>query len=370
MSTPKNPSMHPDSGLVVSQVTHHFGDFCAVCEVDLRIAPGQVHCLLGPSGSGKSTLLRLVAGLERLQRGRISINGVDVARAVPESSGAPLDSPPERRSIGFVFQDYALFPHLNVLRNVSFGMADRSSTGSHGAARELLDRVGLGPYAEAMPHTLSGGQQQRVALARALARQPDVMLLDEPFSGLDTRLRHDIRQRTLSILQAEGVATLMVTHDPGEALSTSDVVSVIRHGHIVQSGSPTEVYGRSFNRDVAEVFGPVNALVGRVDGGTVATPFGPLDASHLESGQPAQVLVRPESLIVQVAEENGPSPGHAPATIRSVAREGAIVHIEVVLDDGLAITVHDLTRSPWRAADRVHVSLVSGAAMVRPVTSS
>jgi iron(III) transport system ATP-binding protein len=203
--------------------------------VDLHVAAGEVHCLLGPSGSGKTTLLRLIAGLERAGEGTIKINDALVA-------GPDGHLPPERRAVGFVFQDFALFPHLNARKNVMFGMSkDRPRRERKQAADALLARVGMGGFEKCMPHTLSGGQQQRVALARALARNPAVMLLDEPFSGLDAELRDRVRTETLALLRAAGVATLMVTHDPHEALIAADHVSVMRHGKVAASGAPDDV---------------------------------------------------------------------------------------------------------------------------------
>ena len=200
--------------------------------VDLELMPGRVHCLLGDSGSGKTTLLRLIAGFERPSGGAVSIDGVDVA--------GPTFVPPERRPVGFVFQDYALFPHLSVRRNVCFGM-DGPRRERAGKCDQLLARVGMSGYAKVMPHALSGGQQQRVALARALARDPKVMLLDEPFSGLDQTLRDRVRGDTLDVLRSAGVAVLMVTHDPREAMVCADKVSVMRSGRVVASGGPTDV---------------------------------------------------------------------------------------------------------------------------------
>lgn len=205
-------------------------------DVDLDLHAGRVHCLLGDSGSGKSTLLRLVAGLERLRghHGTITIGD----RVV---SGGARHVPPEKRAIGLVFQDYALFPHLSVRRNVMFGMRGRPRRQRRAAAVALLDRVGMADFAEKMPDTLSGGQQQRVALARALGRGPEVMLLDEPFTGLDARLRDQVRDVTLEVLRDARVATLMVTHDPHEALIAADAISVMRAGRIIMSGLPHDV---------------------------------------------------------------------------------------------------------------------------------
>ena len=206
----------------------------AVEEIDLNVRRGEVHALLGASGSGKSTLLRLIAGLERPDAGRVMLGERVVA-------GEGRDAPPERRPVGIVFQDYALFPHLSVERNVCFGMKGRPRRERRGRARVLLRRVGLEDRAKSMPHTLSGGQQQRVALARALARDPAVMLLDEPFSGLDAELRDRVRETTLRVLREAGVAVVMVTHDPAEALAAADRVSLIRDGRIDATGDPGEI---------------------------------------------------------------------------------------------------------------------------------
>ncbi len=206
--------------------------------VSLAVPAGSVHCLLGPSGSGKSTLLRLIAGLEMARSGTIRIGGDTVC-------GPGRHVSPERRQAGFVFQDFALFPHLNVRKNVMFGMVGRTPRLSRGdriaAADDLIERVGMAGFEKKMPHTLSGGQQQRVALARAMARGPKVMLLDEPFSGLDATLREHVRETTLRVLKESGVATLMVTHDPHEALAAADHVSVMRSGQIDASGLPDDV---------------------------------------------------------------------------------------------------------------------------------
>ena len=198
--------------------------------VDLALQKGEVHALLGPSGCGKSTLLRLIAGLERPDAGRIHL----ADRCVSDDN---IQVAPEHRPVGFMFQDYALFPHLNVERNVCFGMTGVPRQARREKANDLLARVGLAEKADAMPHTLSGGQQQRVALARALARDPQVMLLDEPFSGLDAELRVSVREETLRVLRETGVAVLMVTHDPAEAQAVADQINMMKAGRIIDFDS-------------------------------------------------------------------------------------------------------------------------------------
>ena len=198
-------------GLVLDTLSHSYGDTVVVPEVSLTVAPGELLCLLGPSGCGKTTTLRIAAGLEEVRQGRVTLDG----RLV---SGDGVHIPPEHRHVGFLFQDYALFPHLNVCGNVEFGLDGLTRPARRQRALDMLAQVGMADYAGAWPHQLSGGQQQRVGLARALAPQPGLMLLDEPFSGLDKRLRDQIRDETQRVLKANGVATLMVTHDPEEAM--------------------------------------------------------------------------------------------------------------------------------------------------------
>ena len=234
-STPSPARSSTPPAVQVDHLVHGYVRGLAVVhDVSLTVAAGQVHCLLGSSGSGKTTLLRLIAGLERPWSGEIWIAGERV-----ESLG--VHRPPEQRRIGYVFQDYALFPHLTVAQNVMYGMTVAPRGARRQAALEWLARVDLADRADAMPHMLSGGQQQRVALVRALARGPAVMLLDEPFSGLDVELREKVRQETLALLQAAQVATVMVTHDPQEAYVAANIISVMQAGRIVTQGRPDEV---------------------------------------------------------------------------------------------------------------------------------
>ena len=243
--------------LEIQNIHRRFGDKAAVYDVSLALMPGQVTCLLGPSGCGKSTTLRIIAGVEHQDSGNVMVDGeliCDGVRSVPT----------ERRGIGLMFQDFALFPHLNVWKNVAFGL-----TGAKAARRkravDLLARVGLADYADKMPSQLSGGEQQRVALARAIAPRPRVMLLDEPFSGLDDRLRDDVREATLDILRDDGTAVVMVTHDPEEAMKMADEIALMRAGRIVQRGTPYVMYNSPVDREAAAFFGDVNVIPARVE---------------------------------------------------------------------------------------------------------
>jgi iron(III) transport system ATP-binding protein len=241
--------------LTLEQVSHAYGAVEAVRDVSLALAPGELVCLLGPSGCGKTTVLRLSAGLEELQKGRVLIDGRVVA-------DGRRQEPPEARNVGLMFQDYALFPHLSAAGNVEFGLRRLTGAERRARAAEALEKVGMGGQAEAFPHTLSGGQQQRVALARALAPEPHIMLLDEPFSGLDVRLRNQIRDDALHVLKSSGAATLMVTHDPEEAMFMADRIAVMRDGRILQVGPPADLYYAPADAFVAGFFGDINRLRG------------------------------------------------------------------------------------------------------------
>ena len=278
-------------GLSIASMTHRFDRVTALHEISLDLCEGQILALLGPSGCGKTTLLRLVAGLETIQQGRIDIGGQTV------SAPSGFDLPPERRNVGFLFQDYALFPHLSAADNVAFGLRHLGDAERRKRVGEVLEQVGVSALADAYPHTLSGGQQQRIALARALAPSPRMVLLDEPLSGLDARLRHRLADTLLAILREAGMTAVLVTHDPEEAMYVADRIGVMRDGRLVQLGAPNAVYARPANPFVANFLSDSNRLKGTVgSSGTIDTGWGLVSAGDLPPGASAQVLVRYEGI--------------------------------------------------------------------------
>lgn len=291
VSRPRTPASIA-ARLVYEQVFHSYGDVPAVQGVDLDIAPGEIVCLLGPSGCGKTTLLRLAAGVEQPDAGRILINDQDVTRG-------PTMLPPESRGVGLMFQDFALFPHLTNLANVMFGLRALPQAEAEREARRALDRVGLAALAGVYPHMLSGGEQQRVALARAVAPRPNVLLMDEPFSGLDRRLRDEVREETLGVLRESRVTCVAVTHDPEEALNMGDRIALMRAGKLVQVDAPEAIYRRPKDLFAARYFCDLNEFAGRVRGGGVDTPVGVFPAAGLTEGDEAIVAVRPSGIQLQ-----------------------------------------------------------------------
>lgn len=286
------------SGLTVSGLSHSFGPQQILKDISLNVAPGEILCLLGPSGCGKTTTLRLIAGLEELQTGRIAWNDLVLA-------DTGLNVPPEKRQVGLLFQDFALFPHLTVAENVAFGLKGLSAEERDSRVHEVLDQVGMLRYGTKYPHFLSGGEQQRVALARARAPRPRIFLLDEPFSNLDTRLRNQLRDLCLHVLKKSDSSSVIVTHDPEEAMFMGDKVAVMQDGEIVQIGPPEELYFRPLSAFVAGLFGEVNEITGRVVDGHVVTPLGRVCAPNLNDGMEVDVLVRPEALHVSEGSDRG-----------------------------------------------------------------
>ena len=272
--------------LEIRNLVRRFEGRAVVDGISLTIMPGQVTCLLGPSGCGKSTTLRMIAGVEMQDAGEIWVDGKLVCDTITRV-------PPERRGIGLMFQDFALFPHLSVADNVAFGLKGPRDE-KRARVAELLDRVDLIRFIDGYPHQLSGGEQQRVALARALAPRPRIMLMDEPFSGLDNRLRDGIRDETLDVLKAEDTAVLLVTHEPEEAMRMADEIALMRDGRIVQRGAPYNVYTRPVDRAAVAFFSDTNVLRARVQGALVMTPFGRFLAPGIPDGTDVDIVFRPQ----------------------------------------------------------------------------
>jgi iron(III) transport system ATP-binding protein len=275
--------------LEFERVSRRFGRTAAVADVSLTLKPGEIACLLGPSGCGKTTLLRIAAGIDRPDTGRLLFDGQEMA-------GPNRFVPPERRNIGLMFQDFALFPHLSIIENVAFGLKNLPASEARTIARHALERVGLAHYAQSYPHHLSGGEQQRVALARALVPRPQVMLMDEPFSGLDQRLRESVRAETLTLLRETRASCLLVTHDPVEAMGLADRIFLMRQGHLIQSGTPEELYRQPVDAAAARFFSDANELKGHVAGGAVDTPLGAFPVPGQHRGADALVLIRPQGI--------------------------------------------------------------------------
>jgi putative spermidine/putrescine transport system ATP-binding protein len=305
-------------------LSRHYGSVVALDKLDLTLEPGQLIALLGPSGCGKTTTLRLLAGLEDADAGRVIVGGRDITHVSAS-----------KRDMGMVFQAYSLFPHMTVRQNVAFGLRLRRVSAAERDQRaiEMLELVGLAEHATRYPHQLSGGQQQRVALARALAIEPQVLLLDEPLSALDAKVRAQLRDEIRRIQLEVGITTLFVTHDQEEALAIADRVGVMRAGHLEQLAPPTEVYSRPATSFVAEFVGLSNRLAGEVKDGSVIVRGCtlPLVERDTPNGQ-VVALVRPEAVTLasqRAAEPAGPLAG----TVIAVTFLGATSRVTVDLGD-------------------------------------
>ncbi len=302
-------------------VSHSYGVGLAIRDLSLTIRPAEIGCLVGPSGCGKTTLLRLAAGIERPTSGRVLLDR-------REMSGPSGHVPPERRGVGLMFQDYALFPHLNILENVRFGLTALADPLRGDVARRAIARVGLAGYENDYPHMLSGGEQQRVALARALAPRPGVLLMDEPFSNLDGRMRDEVREGVLGVLRETRATAVIVTHDPEEALRVADRIVLMRAGSLEQVGSGRELYLHPASLFAARFFCELNEAPGRVAGSAVQTALGPVASpAGAEQGAAMIVCIRPKD--VRLAANGGEgAPG------RVVARRflGDVDLYEIVID--------------------------------------
>ncbi|MEE9586439.1 MAG: ABC transporter ATP-binding protein, partial [Hyphomicrobiaceae bacterium] len=271
--------------LTFEDVERRYHGGMALRGVSLDVAPGEVLCLLGPSGCGKTTLLRVAAGIEKPSAGRVLINQQEVA-------GPNRFVPPEARNVGLMFQDFALFPHLTILGNVAFGLRALPKAEARREAQFALARVGLAHMSGEYPHTLSGGEQQRVALARAIAPRPSVLLMDEPFSGLDVQLRDYMQEEALAILRETRATCVIVTHDPDEAMRLADRIAVMRAGLIVQVGEAEELYRKPTDLFVARFFSEINEFGAKVAEGRLETPVIDLPADDYSDGDDVVVCIR------------------------------------------------------------------------------
>lgn len=334
-----------------------YGGSVAVASASIVVRPGQLVALLGPSGSGKTTLLRVIAGLEVPDAGSVSINGRLVV-----GDGTWVE--PERRRVGMVFQDGALFPHLTVADNVAFGEP------AAGRVEEALEMVGLADRARSYPHELSGGERQRVALARALAPDPDVVLLDEPFASLDAGLRVALREEVAGILRAAGASALLVTHDQQEALSLADVVVIMRDGVVEQTGTPVEVYTAPATRWVAEFLGAAEVLPGTAHDGTVVCELGRFPADPGVEGD-VEVVVRPEAIAIRAPASGADAGASGDADVLAARVVGRSFYghdqlVELELASGRRVRSRGRGTEGWDEGQQVHVVVDGPVSVVTP----
>jgi len=324
--------------LIFNHISFSYGRHVALSDINLTAKPGEILSLLGPSGCGKTTLLNVTAGIFPVQQGDIRLQGDILA-------SAHINPPPEKRPVGLVFQDGALFPHLTAAQNISFGIKDKAH---HKTITEtLLEQIGLKGYGGRYPHTLSGGQQQRVALARALAPKPAVLLMDEPFANLDIMLRRQLREETRRILRDRNCITILVTHDPDEALEVSDSVAVMDQGKITQQGRPEELYKMPSSLTVAMLTGGGAVIPVVRKSEVLSSSFGdfPLSClvkpSAMNSGQSGHVLARPLSL--------GLKPDPNGAVIQDIRRTGQSQHVTLLSDAGERLTLQMKMSEPYNS---------------------
>ncbi|MEE3185926.1 MAG: ABC transporter ATP-binding protein [Actinomycetota bacterium] len=328
-------------GVAIRDLEHSYEQDPVLHKVCLDIEPGESMALLGPSGCGKTTLLRLIAGLERPSSGAIHLGDEVVA--------GDVWVPPDRRRVGMVFQDWALFPHLSVAGNVAYGIKKSATRNQEVAgALEMMD---LADLSDRMPATLSGGQQQRVALARALAPRPTVLLLDEPFSNLDTNLRIEVRTEVHRLLTDLGITSLFVTHDQDEAFIVGDRVAVMRNGRIVQTDTPRVLYHYPVDRWTAEFVGTMSVLTGHALDGIAQCSLGSLPVDKDARG-PVDIVVRPEQLSLEVGDQ---------ATVQLVEYYGHETMIFVTLG-GEQLRVRCEPSAPFTRGDRVQVTFTGQTA--------
>ncbi|WP_158865008.1 ABC transporter ATP-binding protein [Leifsonia sp. AG29] len=352
MSALEAPSLHPSrtgSTVELTDLIRDFGGGAGLAGFSLSAAPGEFIALLGPSGCGKTTALRALAGLERVDAGSIVIDGHDVT-----------DEPANRRDLGMVFQSYSLFPHLTAAQNVEFGLRMRKvpSAERRRRAREALELVGLGRHGDRYAHQLSGGQQQRVALARALVTEPRVLLLDEPLSALDAKVRVQLRDEIRRLQTELGITTFFVTHDQEEALAVADRVAVMRAGAIEQIGTPEELYHRPASTFVAEFVGLTNRVPGTVVAGSLRALGTTVPLASAAPEGPVTAYLRPEDVLIAA---EGVS-----ATVVTSSFLGAHRSTRVRLDDGTELSLQHGARERPQAGERVRLAVGGAPVAVTP----
>ena len=339
------------SFLSVAHVGKRYGAVAALSDVSLSMEKGSRLAVLGPSGSGKTTLLRILAGFEAPDTGRVVLDGDILA-------GDAVLVPSHKRRIGIVMQDGALFPHLTVAENVGFGLA-RAMPGRAARIAQLLEMVGLdAAMGRRSPDALSGGQQQRVALARALARAPRLMLLDEPFSALDTALRDTTRKAVADLLHAAGITTILVTHDQAEALSFADQVAVMGDGHLLQLGTPEAVYRHPVSKQVATALGEAIILPARIADGAAHCALGALMVNDPTPRAAAEIMIRPEQIML--------GPAGAAGTVIDRDFAGAFCAITLRLMDGQLVQLRQSSVTAPAEGTRVGVSVLGQAHVLTP----
>ncbi|MBW4678141.1 MAG: ABC transporter ATP-binding protein [Desmonostoc geniculatum HA4340-LM1] len=340
--------------LHLQNVTKQFAEnsFPAVDNISLTLQQGDILGLLGPSGCGKTTLLRLIAGFERLQTGEIKIGEQIVCNT-------SICIPAEQRDIGIVFQDYALFPHLNVVENVGFGLKHLPKQQIQKRVAEVLALVRLEGLEKRYPYELSGGQQQRVALARALAPQPQLMLLDEPLSNLDIQVRLRLREEVRDILKAAGTSAIFVTHDQEEALAISDIVGVMRQGHLEQLGTPEEIYTHPASRFVAEFVTQANFLPAHRQGNLWETEIGSFELAANHTEDAGEIMIRQEDFILKPAND-------APVVVRTRRFLGREYQYCLQTLSGKELHARTLANVVLPVGTRVELSIASESVKVFP----
>jgi iron(III) transport system ATP-binding protein len=336
--------------LEIKGLAKSFNGHSVLHDIDLDLQPDTMTAVVGSSGCGKTTLLRLIAGFETPDAGTITIDGRPVAS--PESAVAP-----HRRGVGYVAQDGALFPHLTVGQNIAYGLRGTARDAVRARVGELLETVSLDTsYASRRPHQLSGGQQQRVALARALARQPVLMLLDEPFSALDTGLRASTRKAVAGLLADAGVTTLLVTHDQEEALSISDQVAVMRDGRFTQVGSPQQVYRNPTDRFTAEFLGDCISVPCTVASGVADCALGRVPVQASAADGPATLVLRPEQLVATVVSDSEQLDGMGTVIATEFLGHDVLLTIDPAGDAApIVVRQHSLNPPPIDAKVRLEV---------------